>query len=736
MGKTNSFMSKYIENNFPIGELSLLAEHESWRKEVHRPVYYIHKWWARRIGSIFRGIILGACLDKKDDFFSAFYGNNNFNELTILDPFMGSGVTIGEATKLGCRVIGRDINPVATTIVKTVLSKYSKDEVHREYRLIESKVKEKIQQYYRTLDSNGELCDVLYFFRVKYLDCPECKEEIELFKNRIFSKNATPKKDSSARSLCPHCKSINDIRFDATSVLCGICRNEYNPQLGHVRGATVDCPHCNNTFRLVDYMKNTSTPLQTKVYAKMILTSDGEKRYEKVNEYDKKILQYVSNQFNLIKDDFPCVKIEPGHNTNQIIKHNYSTWLEMFSERQLLSIWYFMQAISEINDVKLRRLFACLFSGVLEFNNLFCSFKGEGTGAVRHMFSHHILRPELMPIEANIWGTKKSSGSFSTLYKSRILNAITYKNSPTEIKISNGKSFKLDNINNPIQVDIAETFVEFIACKDSVYLSQGDSSTFDIPDKSIDIVITDPPFFDNVHYSELADFFYYWLNQILDISSKTTTRDVAEVQDTDATAFAEKLISVFLECNRVLDNDGLLIFTYHHSRHEGWIAVHRAIRHAGFACLQTYPVRSEMSVAMPLQQAKTPIHVDLVIVCKKQKISKSNIVKQSIIENALIVASNQIKELDNYIDISLGDAKVTLMGRLLCELSRVGELDRELSFLTESEDKIDELLERIVDDCKSNSRPSQLDLFRQADDYLTNNKTLHLNESLSGHHCD
>lgn len=79
----------------------------------------------------------------------------------------------------------------------------------------------------------------------------------------------------------------------------------------------------------------------------------------------------------------------------------------------------------------------------------------------------------------------------------------------------------------------------------------------------------------------------------------------------------------------------------------------------------------------------------------------------------------------------------TLMpGMMISELSRVGELDRELSFLTESEDKIDELLERIVDDCKSNSRPSQLDLFRQADDYLTNNKTLHLNESLSGHHCD
>ena len=719
-------MPKYIETDFPIGKLSLLAERESWRKEVYRPIYYIHKWWAKRIGSVFRGIILGACLDKKDDFFSAFYSKNDFSELTVLDPFMGSGVTIGEATKLGCRAIGRDINPVATTIVKAALARYSLDEVHREYCLIEKKVKKKIQKYYQTVGTNGELCEVLYFFHVKYLDCPNCEKEIDLFRSRIFSKNAYPQKDPSARSLCPHCSSINHIRFDAESVVCNICSKKYIPQSGNVQGAIVNCPHCNKAFKLVDFMKNSGTPLQTKLYAKMVLTSNGKKKYETINEFDRQILQDVSEQFSLIKDGFPFVRIEPGYNTNQVIKHNYSTWLEMFSKRQLFSIWCFMEAINEIKDNRLRRLFACLFSGILEFNNLFCSFKGEGTGAVRHMFSHHILRPELMPIEANIWGTKKSSGSFSTLYKSRILNAISYKVSPSEIRISNGKSFKSDSINNPIQADISNTYEEFKAHKKSVYLSQGDSSSFDIPDRSVNIVITDPPFFDNVHYSQLADFFYYWLNQILDISSKTTTRDTAEVQDVDAILFAKKLTSVFAECSRVLRDDGLFIFTYHHSRHEGWIAVHEAIRHAGFICLQTYPVKAEMSIATPLQQAKTPIHVDLVIVCKKQDGSTSNLIKESIVENALDAAAGQIKELAKYINISLGDAKVVLMGRLLCELSLVGELDKELSFLSQSESKIDELLKKIVSDNKSavyklNDQTAQLKLFEQAGEYLASN---------------
>ena len=44
----------------------------------------------------------------------------------------------------------------------------------------------------------------------------------------------------------------------------------------------------------------------------------------------------------------------------------------------------------------------------------------------------------------------------------------------------------------------------------AIALSCGDSSATGLPDGSVDLVVTDPPFFDNVHYSELADFFFAW----------------------------------------------------------------------------------------------------------------------------------------------------------------------------------------------------------------------------------
>jgi len=299
-------------------------------------------------------------------------------------------------------------------------------------------------------------------------------------------------------------------------------------------------------------MKNLEGPLGFKRYAKMILSNGGKKSYCQMNEFDRELEQRVASEYMEIAKNFPSISIQPGYNTNQILKHNYEHWHQLFSDRQLICISHLVDSINQIKSCEIKLLFACLFSGVLEFNNLFASFKGQGTGAVRHMFSHHVFKPELMPLEANIWGTPKSSGSFSTLFQSRVIKAMDYKSNPSEIRLISGKSTKVKGINQPLSVKIVENFSDFCESDNTTYLSQGDSSCTEIADNSVDLVVTDPPFFDNVHYSQLADFFYYWLNQILEFSESKTTRSIAEVQDTDSDLFTKKLTSVFAECNRIL----------------------------------------------------------------------------------------------------------------------------------------------------------------------------------------
>ena len=62
-------------DNFPFEFVSRLAERESWRKEVHRPIYHLHKWWATRLGSVFRSVLLASVLpDWRDTGVLAVYG--------------------------------------------------------------------------------------------------------------------------------------------------------------------------------------------------------------------------------------------------------------------------------------------------------------------------------------------------------------------------------------------------------------------------------------------------------------------------------------------------------------------------------------------------------------------------------------------------------------------------------------------------------------------------------------
>src|SRR2546426_7673708 len=119
MGTMNKNKARLIETDrFPFEFLSRIAERESWRKEIYRPVYHLHKWWAKRLGSVFRGILLGCALNETDDLTEAFYRNHYFSGMSVFDPFMGSGTTLGEAHKLGFAALGRDINPVAAQAVR------------------------------------------------------------------------------------------------------------------------------------------------------------------------------------------------------------------------------------------------------------------------------------------------------------------------------------------------------------------------------------------------------------------------------------------------------------------------------------------------------------------------------------------------------------------------------------------------------------------------------------------
>jgi len=262
------------------------------------------------------------------------------------------------------------------------------------------------------------------------------------------------------------------------------------------------------------------------------------------------------------------------------------------------------------------------------------------------------------------------------MFESRILRALEYATKPFELRVTDAGgrkwSKKVYDLSEPIGYEGAATFHEFSTGK-RVYLSCGDSSKTDLADASVDAVVTDPPFFDNVHYSQLADFFHVWQRHILGAESywrETTTRSNEEVQNSDEEAFTNRLGAVWREAYRVLKNDGLLVFTYHHSRGEGWRSVLNALMSAGFGIVATHPVKAEMSVATPKQQTKEPINLDIIVVCRKLENLARHKWSGDLWGLVKPAARNHVARLQNSgRALSRNDVRIIVMAQLLRQLS-------------------------------------------------------------------
>ncbi|GAB2445537.1 DUF1156 domain-containing protein [Nocardioides hungaricus] len=657
-----------LEASFPATLLSEVGTKESWRKEVHRPATSTHKWWAKRLGTVFRGIITSAVTPDGSDPSAAYGSALDLSGAVVLDPFSGSGVTGVEVLKLGGRPVCFDINPVATLVERQAMQSWDSKRLHAAYSTVESKCREEVDRLHRTEDGRT----VLYYFWVATAACPTCADEVRLFDSHVFSKNAYAKRVPKAQIVCPVCLDVIEGRYDFTEAAC-TNGHAVTPD-GAVKGQNTTCPS-GHTFKTLSAFNGERPGFQ--MYAKMVANPDGSKTYETITDFDRALYAECEALLEALPAEavLPVGELAEGNNTDQAVKWNFRRWRDFFNARQLVSLSLMGTAIRDLEPSVEREALSALFSGTLEFNNLFTSFKGEGTGAVRHMFSHHILKPERTPLEAHPWGTPQSSGSFSTLYKSRLQRAQGYKTDPADLVVTDGSVERVTGLSKPLDATLADSWETFSKIEgQAAYVATRNAAKSDLPAGSVDLVVTDPPYMDNVHYAELADFFHAWLGQMrphAGYSALATTRSEGEVQHADPAEFGRAIEAVWTECARVVKPGGLLAFTFHQARISGWVQLVESLRRAGWVVTAVQPVKGEMSTSIVKSGAREPSNLDSVVVCRGRADGATN--PNRSIEEALATAHKELKTLrDGGVDVGAGDVRSVVRGSLLAFMASTG----------------------------------------------------------------
>lgn len=613
----------------PYEALSGLARHEAHRKSLHRPPYYLHKWWARRTGTVVRGILLDMLLPEGEDVMDAFYRAHDFTDITILDPFMGGGTTLGEGLRLGCHVVGCDVNPVAWFLVRRSLQKVDKEKLDAVFAEVEAKVGAKITALYaaRCSSCNGR-ATIQNAAWVKQIVCRACGQIVDLNIDQVVMRSF----DTRVPHLvdCPVCRYVFSSKTLSETVQCPECRHGFVPNEKRCVNTDYRCP-CGHQDTIIGDIRRLSRPLPHRLRSLTIWCETCGRVHQTPTKKDlalyRKIERDTKRRWRSLL--IPRERIPNGRNTDQLRRYGYRFWHQLFNARQVAALDLLFRAIANVEDEDAREILLLIASASLEFNSMLCSAKGLGTGAVRQVFTHHAFIPAKAPLEANVWGVKSSSGGFATLFHERIGRAATWAERPLEPKPARkGKPQKVAIEGERLAGRLAASYAEIVNGEANLLvLNQSSERLQQIPDASVDLIATDPPYADMVMYSELADYFYVWLRLLLkdthpDHFSRPLVDDSREAvhndeRNRDGDFYAELVGDVFREAGRTLKPGGRLAFTFHHAGVHGWRSVEDALVRGGFVVERWWPVFAEMESGVPLRGKDNGGHLDIVFVCGK-----------------------------------------------------------------------------------------------------------------------
>ncbi len=525
---------------------------------------------------------MGAILDAAQET----YGRR----FVVSDPFSGGGTVAFEAVRRGLPVYAQDLYAWPTYCLKSALDTVEPDSLQKAGSALLESLKPLRAMYRRT--DGASIWEITHVIRVRKSVCPKCKANNFLFPTPLVSLASRKAAETDAFFGCVACGGMTRRRSNVLAFQCDEChrRCETRERTGQ---ACPTCHCCSNRLnpRRGRFQKSDWHPalLQER---RILGKGDARPILRPVCADDP-----VADIGRVILPKSIKSPIPPGLETNHLLASGFRRWADLYSRRQLIIL---IAAIERLRNLRiqpaLKDKLAIAVLGACELPAFLSRWDRYHPKVFEALANHRYARTTLA-VEANP------------------LSPIGRGTIPRRLRALQKATTWLSSIKTlPVLMPAG---VRRRTPKDGILICSGSSARQALANNCAQLVLTDPPYHDDVQYGELSRLFHAWLGTYLRfrkadeaaeaVPNRMRARGTAEYEST--------LVACFSESRRTLTGDGRMILTFHNNDLRAWKALSGALWRSRFVITSLATVIAE-NRADHSKRNKRAFLSDLVLECK------------------------------------------------------------------------------------------------------------------------
>jgi adenine-specific DNA methylase len=570
--------------------LDVRVAREQRNREIHSPAISLFRWWARRPHALIGEILEAAAEDG----------------MRVSDPFSGGGTVAIEAAERGMDIYAQDLHPWATLGLATTLDGVDPVALAEAGERWLEALQEDQRALYGAEDGESE---VITSFWVRVCTCSKCEQKAYLYPYPLISLASRSKHETHGFFGCNTCGSVTCSGLDVKNRRCSGCgrslrhRDRPNFKNGIQTCANRRCGHQFAAFSpghdwqmaLVQRLRGTKATI------------------ERPKEADLDAAQVDLPEVpEPLRRDIPA-----GLETRRLRRAGMGRWQDLYPPRQLASMLRASSAIDELGvDRAIAARLRLIICGAAEMAGYASRWDRYYPKAFEATANHRF----------NLTGFAAETNLLANRGRGTLARRLTHSvkaarwaqgfESKQPQSYSSGQYSRLNRsaLQRPSVV-------------------HGSSTRQLLPDESVDLVLTDPPYFDDVQYAELGALFLVWAQSSQLISRSVHVDLRSEVvpnasRGADTDRYRSLLSMVMKETKRTLKPDGRMVLTFHNTDGRAWWALARALGRAGFyvSALAVAHAENETDHA---KRGRRAFSRDLIIECRSKATATAELVVAS-----------------------------------------------------------------------------------------------------------